>query len=215
MRNSRTAISLLALAAMTAQASAADLCNPASAAALKTAAIQQELMVAGFTCGAGDIYNRFVLAHRSELQKSDADLMAYFRGRDHGKEAGYDTYKTKAANLAALSSATQGARYCDSTARAFAAASRSPSLKDFVSAQHLMITAPDACAVKYDTENVAVAGPTYALPTTPYITASLARTAYNNSAARVESGRQDPDDRDDGARAYGSSPGNAQRGELY
>src|SRR5258708_1265584 len=62
MKNLKTAISLLALAAMTAQASAADLCNPASAAALKTAAIQQELMVAGFTSGAADTYNPFVLA---------------------------------------------------------------------------------------------------------------------------------------------------------
>jgi len=146
MKNSRTAISLLALAAMTAQASAADLCNPSSAAALKTAAVQQELMVAGFTCGAGDAYNRFVAAHQSELQRSDADLKAYFRSRDHGKEAGYDSYKTKAANLSALTSATLGARYCEGTAHAFAAAGRSATLQDFISAERLLITAPDACA---------------------------------------------------------------------
>ena len=57
-------------------------------------------MVAGLTCGDISAYNRFVLDYQPGLQKSDADLMAYFRNRD-GSEAGYDSYKTKLANLAA------------------------------------------------------------------------------------------------------------------
>jgi len=155
MNIAKTAISLLALAAMTAQASAADLCNAQSAAALKTAVIQQELMVAGFTCGAMSQYNRFVADFQPALQKSDADLKAYFRSRDHGKEAGYDSYKTKAANLSAYRSATEGARYCDATASAFAAASRSPTLNDFVAKEPLMISVPEACAARYDTTQLA------------------------------------------------------------
>lgn len=145
----KSGLSVMALLAMTGQSYAVDLCNPVASAALKTAAIQQELMVAGFTCHAGTQYNRFVTAHRQELLKSDANLMAYFRKRDHGREAGYDSYKTKAANLAANRSASEGALYCQAIARDFEAAEHS-TLKDFVSGAHLVISVPDVCAVKYD-----------------------------------------------------------------
>jgi hypothetical protein len=160
MSKLKTGISLLALFAMTSPGFAADLCNPGASAALKTAVIQQQLMVAGFTCGAMDQYNHFVLAHQAELRKSDAELMAYFRGRDHGREAGYDSYKTKAANLSASRSASEGGRYCDNTAREFAAAEQSRSLRDFVAGEHLLIAAPEACAIKYDMVDVAEA-PSY------------------------------------------------------
>ena len=49
MRFLKKGLSCVALLAMTAQSYAADLCDPVASAALKTAAIQQELMVAGFT----------------------------------------------------------------------------------------------------------------------------------------------------------------------
>jgi hypothetical protein len=154
----KSGISFLALLAMTAQTYAADLCNAGSSAALKTAVIQQQLMVAGFTCGAMAQYNHFVVVHQSELQKSDAELKAYFKSRDHGREAGYDSYKTKAANLSASRSASEGGRYCDNTAREFAAAEASHSLKDFVAGEHLLIAAPEDCAVKYDIADLALAG---------------------------------------------------------
>lgn len=149
-------LSFAALLAMTAQSYAADRCTLVASAALKTAAIQQELMVAGFTCGAGEQYNRFVSAHQLELRKSDASLMAYFKKRDHGREAGYDSYKTKAANLSANRSAKDGALYCQAVARDFDAAEQS-NLKDFVARAHLLISAPDACAVKYDLPEMASA----------------------------------------------------------
>jgi hypothetical protein len=167
MKRLKWGISLLSLMAMTAQASAAMVCDQASAAALKTAAVQQELMVAGLTCHAGEAYNRFVLADRPQLQKSDADLMAYFKTRD-GNEAGYDSYKTKLANLAASKSSAEGSRFCSDAARAFRA-SQGASLEDFVAAHRLLIAAPEACAVKYDrVEEAAVTGPSYALPAAPY-----------------------------------------------
>jgi hypothetical protein len=149
-------LSFTALIAMTAQGHAADLCDPVASAALKTAAVQQELMVAGLTCGAARQYNRFVIAHQMELRQSDANLMAYFKKRDHGSEAGYDSYKTKAANLSAYRSARDGALYCRAIARDFRAAEHS-NLMDFTAGARLLIPAPDACAVKYDRPEMASA----------------------------------------------------------
>jgi len=166
MRFVKKGLSFTALLAMTAQGYAADLCDPVASAALKTAAIQQELMVAGFTCGAEPQYNRFVTAHRLELRKSDAILMAYFKKRDHGKEAGYDSYKTKAANLSANRSASDGALYCQAIAEDFDAAEHS-TLTDFVAGAHLVIPVPDACAVKYDRPEYASARPPAAPPPLP------------------------------------------------
>jgi hypothetical protein len=160
MKHLRKGLSLAALFAMTAQSYAADLCDPMSSAALKTAAVQQELMVAGFTCNAGPQYNRFVTAHRLELQQSDAALMAYFKKRDHGKEAGYDSYKTKAANLSANRSASDGALYCQAINQDFTIAEHS-SLKDFIAGERLLISVPDACAVKYDPPEMAALEPLY------------------------------------------------------
>lgn len=149
-------LSFTALIAMTTQVHATDICDPVASAALKTAAVQQELMVAGFTCGAARQYNRFVIAHQLELRQSDANLMAYFKKRDHGRESGYDSYKTKAANLSAYRSAKDGALYCRSIARDFRAAEHS-NLMDFTAGAHLLIPAPDACAVKYDRSEMASA----------------------------------------------------------
>jgi len=214
MKKLKTGLSFLALAAMTAQASAADLCNAGSAAALKTAAVQQELMVAGFTCGAMAQYNRFVLAYQPALQKSDADLMSYFRHRD-GREAGYDTYKTKVANLAASRSAAEGGRYCQAMDRAFAAA-QGQSLEEFVAQEHLLIAMPEACAVKFDMPEVA--GPSYQLPAAPYGAAPASRAAYNNPPPPARA--QTDQDWDDNSPAYGPPPGwlpprRVRRGDGY
>jgi hypothetical protein len=204
MKKLKTGLSLLALVAMGAQASAAELCDAGSSSALKTAAVQQELMVAGLTCNASAQYNRFVLAYRTELQVSDAALMNYYRSRD-GNDVGYDSYKTKLANLSASRSAAEGARYCQAANREFAAADQGGSLKDFVAGQRLLIAAPEACAVKYDLPEVALAGvPSYALPATPYGTAQVARAAYDNSPpARYQ--REDQD-WDDSASSYSYGP---------
>ena len=104
--------------------------------------------MAGLTCGDISAYNRFVLAYQLGLQKSDADLMAYFRNRD-GSEAGYDSYKTKLANLAAGKSGADTARYCAAARREFAAATATgQTLENFVNTDRLLIAAPEACAIK-------------------------------------------------------------------
>jgi hypothetical protein len=48
------------------------------AMALKTTAVQQQLMVAAFMCRDTNDYNGFVRAYQADLQESDATLKAYF-----------------------------------------------------------------------------------------------------------------------------------------
>jgi hypothetical protein len=99
--------------------------------------MQQELMVAALQCHEAAAYNRFVIAYRPELQDSDAALKAFFvrRGGEHG-EAGYDTFKTKAANLAALEQARDSHAFCADARSLFQAlmANRG-SLMSFVASQ--------------------------------------------------------------------------------
>ncbi len=211
----KAGLSFLMLAAMTAQSYAADLCDAGAAAALKTAALQQELMVAGLTCHGDAQYNRFVTGFKPELQKSDAALMAYFKKRD-GNEAGYDSYKTKLANLAANQQSRDTARYCANVRRDFAAAD-GMSLDDFVAGAHLLIAAPEACAVKFDRTEVAVAGvPSYELPARPYGAAPPAiaqtnyRPAYNEPPPPPARRNYDEQEWNDG-QAYGPPPGWARR----
>ena len=207
MKLGHWSVSVLALMAMTAQASAAAICDQKTAAALKTAAVQQELMVACLTCHASAAYNRFVLTDQPQLQQSDADLMAYFKTRD-GNEAGYDSYKTKLANLAAGREASDDA-FCAATARVFRAA-EGVSLADFIAGQHLLIAAPEACAVKYDrVEEAAVNGPSYDLPAAPY-------GAPPPPARRYAENDQSYDRRNDDRRAYDAPPPRpAQREQDY
>ena len=108
----RIACASIALLALANPALAAGSCaTSADAAALKTAVMNQEMMVAAFQCREAGAYNRFVTAYRSELQSSDAVLKAYFVRSKRG-EAGYDTFKTKAANLSALEQARHSDTFC-------------------------------------------------------------------------------------------------------
>lgn len=112
-------------------------------AALRSAAVQQELMVAGLTCQAIGSYNRFVIAYRGELQASDADLKAYFIKRQGARgEAAYDTFKTKLANLSSLSEISNTSGFCASMRVAFNQVGRG-SLAEFVAGQQLLIALPD------------------------------------------------------------------------
>jgi hypothetical protein len=80
-------------------------------------------MVAALQCHETSAYNHFVIAYRPELQDSDAALKAFFvrRGGEHG-EAGYDTFKTKAANLSALEQARDARAFCTDAHALFQAA---------------------------------------------------------------------------------------------
>jgi hypothetical protein len=138
----RLAVATCGLAVFAGPVLAAPLCADATdMAAFRTAAVQQQLMVAALTCHDVEAYNRFVLAYQPELQKSDADLKAYFiRG---GSEAAYDTFKTKLANLSSLSDIANGPAYCSNAAAAFDMALKSrQALSSFVADQRLMIAMP-------------------------------------------------------------------------
>jgi len=139
----KTVATLIALITMTAPLAAAPHCaTPVDVAAFRSAAIQQQLMVAALTCHQTDQYNRFIIAYRPELQRSDSDLKKYFIRQ--GGEAGYDTFKTKLANLSSLSNIANASAYCDATAASFdAALSSRQSLDDFVATQQLMISLPE------------------------------------------------------------------------
>jgi hypothetical protein len=120
--------------------------GPREAAALRVASLQQRLMVAGLACpnanGAADAYNRFVLAHRAELQRSDDDLKAYFI--QNGGEAGYDSYKTRMANLAAHGPATDRNAFCAVATDEFHALAQNGDLLDAAAGEKLLTG--DACA---------------------------------------------------------------------
>jgi hypothetical protein len=123
----KTAAVSLALVLLAQPLSALACSAPKDISALKTAALQQRLMVAALSCRASASYNRFVVAHRDELQRSDADLKAYFiaENGEHG-EAAYDAYKTRVANLAAHAPAVDNRAFCAATDREFDALSASP-----------------------------------------------------------------------------------------
>ena len=132
----------LTFAVLSGPALAASTCaTDTDMAAFRTAAVQQQLMVAALTCHDVEAYNRFVLAYQPELQKSDADLKAYFTRR--GNVAAYDTFKTKLANLSSLSDIANGPAYCSNAAAAFDMALKSrQALSSFVADQRLMIAMP-------------------------------------------------------------------------
>ena len=138
---------------LSANAAVAGCIGPRDAAALRVASLQQRLMVAGLACpfadasgasdanGAADAYNHFVLAHRPELQRSDDDLKAYFIS--NGGESGYDSYKTRLANLAAHGPATDRNAFCAATGDDFRALAASGDLQDAAAGEKLL--AGEAC----------------------------------------------------------------------
>jgi len=107
--------------------------NQTDASALRLAALQQELMVAAFTCRDVSRYNNFVLAHQPELVASDGVLKAYFVKRSG--EAAYHTYKTELANSASLRSLHDDG-FCAHAEHEFDASNDRASLSDYVAAHN-------------------------------------------------------------------------------
>jgi len=108
--------------------------------ALRTAAIQQQLMVAALTCHEIPRYNRFVVSHQSELIESDGRLKDYFVRRSAWhREAKYHLYKTELANAASLRSALRAGLFCAQSADAFDRAEAASSLAAFVTTQPIAV----------------------------------------------------------------------------
>src|SRR6185437_7516486 len=144
-------------------ADALDCASRSDLAVLKTAAVQQQLMVAALSCHDVYEYNRFVLGHQSELINSDDALKAYFQKADkqHGT-ATYNKYKTELSNAASLRSSQDPDMFCDAAAREFDSVLRPASLDAIVASADLIADAPGAsCPVYMDNR------PTLALATRP------------------------------------------------
>jgi hypothetical protein len=214
----KTAAAIAALIGSTGSLLAAPICaTQDDMAAFRTAAVQQQLMVAALTCKDTEDYNRFVIAYRPELQKSDAALKAFFIRQ--GNVAEYDTFKTKLANLSSLSTIANGAAYCRNANAAFDMALNSrQSLASFVADQRLMIalpqrsqcdgrptmamamTAPGPDAAPpvrvAKAQSAAIAGvPAHDLPATPYGAAPPPRQDYDAQAYAENYDRQIAEDR--------------------
>jgi hypothetical protein len=144
----KTTATAIAVLSMTSQAFAGGTCaRPAEALALKTAAVQQQLMVAALYCRDVRPYNNFVIAYRRDLQDSDAQLMSYFLRAGGGRagEADYHAYKTSLANNYSLEGSRHTDSYCATADAAFQEASNgSESLRDFVSDRRIALRY-DAC----------------------------------------------------------------------
>ena len=112
-------------------------------AVLKTAALQQELMVAALRCHAVNEYNQFVLSHRSELIASDDALKAYFQSGDKQRgTATYNRYKTELANAASLESSQDLDGFCSATTHEFDVALQPASLATIVAQVDLIADRP-------------------------------------------------------------------------
>ena len=168
-------------------AQAAPCTTPSEWAALRSAAVQQELMVAGLTCQATASYNRFVITYRGELQASDADLKAYFIKRQGARgEAAYDTFKTKLANLSSLSEISNTSGFCASMRDAFNQVGRG-SLAQFVAEQRLLIALPEQQFCTSDPSRPVFAEA--AAPERPPSSCSLSRNRWSPSSRWGGSGR--------------------------
>ncbi|MDE2477132.1 MAG: hypothetical protein KGO48_18905 [Alphaproteobacteria bacterium] len=123
-------------------ATQASCAHPNEMAAVKTAAIQQRLMVAALTCHATPSYNKFVVSYQKDLQASDRQLENFFR-RLHGKSGTeqYHAFKTRLANESSMASIHDFAGYCDSAQQMFEEAQARPTLASFMADRE---TAADA-----------------------------------------------------------------------
>jgi hypothetical protein len=113
----------LALVLMCEGAVAAASCaRPQDVAALRTAALQQHLMVASLACNQVAAYNRFVISNRGSLVSYDHALMEFFVRLDgqSGAEA-YHSFKTGLANDASLLS-LHDPQFCAAAVAAFSLA---------------------------------------------------------------------------------------------
>ena len=146
---SEACIATLALYLLSGNALAAASCaGPQEMGALQTAALQQQLMVAAFSCGDAASYNRFVTTYQNELQVSDQALMDFFLRHNTRKDgAEYDAYKTWLANTSSLRS-VRDRQFCRSAKAVFDVAfQHKGSLAELVSQRPSLIrTGYTSCA---------------------------------------------------------------------
>ena len=191
-----------------ATAGSADCVGRDDLSALRTAAMQQELMVAALTCHDIQRYNRFVVSHQGELIDSDNRLKAFFIQR--GGEARYHTFKTELANDASLRSIRETDSFCADARARFDVAERPISLAAFVSREPVSLGGPYRSCHEYD-RDAPVTADTSSIPRTRHAEMSdddrpawtRERYARKHNDADAESRysgdrRDDSDDDEDG-----------------
>ena len=175
---------------------AAECVTASDRAALRTAAMQQELMVAALKCHGVNEYNRFVLSHQPELINSDRALEAFFQRGDKARgTATYNKYKTELANDASLRSSQDPDGFCNSAAHAFDIALQPLSLSEIVTNIDLgSERVTENCPVLADNVPVTAAPPPRPMRT-PRVATDTPYPPRENSAPSLDASEQDDDAR--------------------
>ena len=123
LKSTATALMLTCMGGdVLAAANSASCANSEDMLAVRTAAVQQRLMVAALSCHAIERYNNFVISYQKDLQASDRALQNFFR-RLNGQTgvADYHSFKTRLANTSSLQS-IRDTSYCADAQATFDAA---------------------------------------------------------------------------------------------
>ncbi|HEY2032682.1 MAG TPA: hypothetical protein VGH02_03240 [Rhizomicrobium sp.] len=126
----------LASVAMTTQAFAGGVCSRANeTAGVKAEILQQQLMVAAYSCHLEGSYNAFVVNYRPDLIASDGAAQSLFQRASAKGADEYQTFKTQLANDFSMDSQNQD-DFCDNAQSMFQAAAehRGQSLADLMTA---------------------------------------------------------------------------------
>lgn len=223
VRSVKACIAGLVFSTIVGTTSAAEICARApDFTALQVSALQQQLMVAALTCNESALYNRFVLAYRTELIDYDSALKRFFEQFGDGDAASlYHSFKTKMANLYSARSGDDRRTFCAAVRGAFTPAI-SNGRKDLAS---FALSQPSFLDESYTNCGVSVAGAAGQAPSQKVAgqpqdaTASSTGAASVNGKATVDSttksiarttaptvGRDGPDTRSDRGRRNAGSP---------
>ena len=147
----KIAAAVFAGAAMTTQAFAAGVCSRASeTAGVKAEILQQQLMVAAYSCHMEGAYNAFVVNYRPDLIASDGAAQSLFRRASARGADDYQTFKTQMANDFSMDYQNQD-DFCDNAQAMFqtAAEHRGGSLSSLMAALNFDGATPFAeCGVR-------------------------------------------------------------------
>ena len=141
----------LASVAMTTQAFAAGVCSRANeTAGVKAEILQQQLMVAAYSCHQEGAYNAFVINYRPDLVASDGAAQSLFQRASARGTDDYQTFKTQLANDFSMDYQNQD-DFCDNAQDMFqtAAEHRGESLSSLMAALNFDGATPfEECGVR-------------------------------------------------------------------
>jgi hypothetical protein len=146
-KTTKTISAAFAMTAMTTQAFAGGVCSRAAEAnAVKAEILQQQLMVAAYSCHMAGAYNAFVINYRPDLIASDHAAESLFVRASAGGAEDYQSYKTHLANGFSSDSSQDTDGFCENAQDMFrqAAEHRGQSLNDLMAALNFDGDAPFA-----------------------------------------------------------------------